>query len=255
MPDLDVVPLDIAAEAQDPAIRALDVSMFDRQDLLNMLLQRSEVLYDVPRYGQVIKAWGQGDPAPIEAEIDRLGEEIARRVAGVIHAEYRAMAVALKDLEPRRVADIGCGYAIWDLFAHRDLACDIVLIDIESNEHRHFGYAEEGAAYTSLGKARAFLEANGVPEGSIVTVNPTSEELKKAGVVDLAASFVSCGFHYPAATYLEFFRGQVSTNGAVLLDLRMKRADDQVWDLATMGPITLLPGHPKARRMLLRKVA
>lgn len=249
----EVVELDIAKEAQDPLVRGLDLSMFDRQDFLNMLLQRSEVLYEVPRYGQVIKAWRAGDSGPIDAQIDRLGDEIARRVAGVLHAEYRALRDPLKALAPRRLADIGCGYAIWDLFAWRDLECDIVLIDIEENEHRHFGFAEEGAAYTSLGKAKDFLVANGVPADRVVTVNPKAEDLAKAGIVDLAASFVSCGFHYPAATYLDFFREQVSAAGAVLLDLRRKQVDEQVWDLAAMGRIELLPGHPKARRILLHK--
>ncbi|SIO31623.1 hypothetical protein SAMN05444722_1393 [Rhodovulum sp. ES.010] len=251
----EIVELDIEAEARASEIRALDLSVFGRDDLLNMLLQRSEVLYDVPRYGKVIKAWSAGDAGPIEAQIDRLGPEIARRVAGVIRAEYRAQQAALAKIAPRRVADIGCGYAMWDLFAHRDLDCDIVLIDIETSEHRHFGYAEEGAAYTSLETARAFLVANGVPESRVVTVNPARDGLAGAGTVDLAVSFVSCGFHYPVATYLDFFRGQVAGDGAVLLDLRLKRADGQVWDLAPLGPIVTLPGHPKARRILLRKVA
>jgi len=49
MAALDVVTLDIPAEARDPLIQGLDLSMFSKADLLNMLLQRSEVLYDVPR--------------------------------------------------------------------------------------------------------------------------------------------------------------------------------------------------------------
>ena len=254
MADLDVVELDIAAEAQDPMIRGLDLSMFTKADLLNMLLQRSEVLYDVRRYGQVIKAWGAGDSGPIDAQIDRLGDEIARRVAGVLHAEYRALSPALKELAPKRLADIGCGYAIWDLFAYRDLDCDIVLIDIETNSHRHFGYAEEGAAYTDLGTAAAFLTANGVPAGRIVTLNPNRDDLTKTGgKIDLAVSFVSCGFHYPVSTYLDFFRTQVARKGAVLLDLRAHKSQDQVWDLTPLGRIDVLPGHPKARRILLRK--
>lgn len=254
MAALDVVTLDIPAEARDPLIQGLDLSMFSKADLLNMLLQRSEVLYDVPRYGQVIKAWGAGDSAPIEAQIDRLGDEIARRVAGVLHAEYRALRPALKDLAPGRLADIGCGYAIWDLFAFRDLDCDIVLIDIETNAHRHFGYAEEGAAYTDLATARAFLQANGVAEDRITTLNPERDDLATgAGRIDLAVSFVSCGFHYPVATYLPFFRDQVAPDGAVLVDLRARRSDEQVWDLTALGRIEVLAGHPKARRVLLRK--
>jgi len=255
MAEHEIVEIDIATEAQDPGIRALDVSMFSRDDLRNMILQRSEVLYDATRPGQIIKAWGAGDVAPIEGQIDRLGDEIARRTAAVIHAEYKAMRAALTDLAPKRVADIGCGYAMWDLFAHRDLGCDLVLIDIEANSHRHFGFAEEGAAYTDLGVAKAFLAANGVAAAQIMPLNPNRDDLAaKAGRIDLAVSFTSCGFHYPVSAYLDFFRDQVAPQGAVLLDLRSKQADGQVWDLTPMGPITTLPGHPKAWRILLRKV-
>ncbi|MFZ1467747.1 MAG: class I SAM-dependent methyltransferase [Paracoccaceae bacterium] len=249
----EVAKLDIAGDAQNPDICALDLSMFDRADFLNMLLQRSETLFDVDQAGRVIKAWGKGNSGPIDAQIDRLGDEIARRTAAVVLGEYRPMQATVSGLKPKRVADIGCGYAIWDLFAHRDTGCDIVLIDIEENEHRHFGYAEEGAAYTSLGKARDFLIANGVPAKKVLTINPKTDALSKAGKIDLAVSFVSCGFHYPVSTYATFFRDQVAKDGAVLIDLRLSSIEPQVWELAAMGPIDLIAGHPKARRVLLRK--
>lgn len=249
----DIAKLDIVGDAQSPAISALDLSMFDRADFLNMLLQRSETLFDVRQPGRAIKAWKSGDSGPIEAQIDRLGDEIARRTVAVVLGEYRAMQATVGGLKSKQVADIGCGYAIWDLFAHRDTGCDIVLIDIEENEHRHLGYAEEGAAYTSLAKARDFLVANGVPDKNILTLNPKTDALSNAGKVDLAVSFLSCGFHYPVSAYAAFFRDQVTKEGAVLIDLRLKAVEPQVWDLAAMGRLELVAGHPKARRVLLRK--
>lgn len=65
--------INIAKEAADPVVAGLDVGCLDRGDLINLILQRSEVMYDLPRAGQVIRAWGGGDMAPMEAEIDRLG--------------------------------------------------------------------------------------------------------------------------------------------------------------------------------------
>jgi hypothetical protein len=73
------VAIDIAKEAADPAVAGLDISCLDQQDLVNIILQRSEVMYDRPRSGQVIRAWGNGDLAPMQAEVDRLGDTIARR--------------------------------------------------------------------------------------------------------------------------------------------------------------------------------
>lgn len=232
---------------------ALQFGAFGRDDLLNLILQRSEVLRDVPRHGQVIRAWNGGDTAPILAQVDRLGAEIARRAAAVIHAEYLALRPLLLELKPRRIADIGCGYALFDLFAARDLGAALLLIDLESNERRHFGFAEAGAAYSSLAVARAFLEANGVPPQAIETLNPAAADPIAAGPADLAVSFLSCGFHYPVETYLEYFDRAVAPGGAVIVDLRRTTAEPQMAALARLGALTDLPAPPKARRVLLQK--
>ncbi|WP_246831378.1 SAM-dependent methyltransferase [Pseudotabrizicola formosa] len=251
----DTLAIDIAQEAKAPAIRALDLSMFAAQDLVNLILQRSEVLFDMPRSGQVIRAWNAGDEGPIRACVERCGDAIARRAAGVIHAEYRRLAPLLLANPPTRVADIGCGYALFDLFLARDTAASLVLIDIEQNTRRHFGYAEEGAAYANLSVARALLEANGIAAGRIETVNPERADLGALAPVDLAVSFLSCGFHYPASTYATYFQNSVVPGGTILLDLRAATATAQLAGLEGMGTVRDLPAPPKARRILLLKSA
>ena len=245
--------IDIGAEAGASAITELDLSVFDRGDLLNLILQRSEVMFDRPRSGRIIKAWNEGNNDPINAVIDDMGEAIARRAAGVIHAEYRALQPVLKDLAPNRIADIGCGYALFDLFAARDLGSDVLLIDLESNEHRHFGFAKEGAAYSSLSVARKLLEDNGVLSTKIETLNPRVEKPEDAGPVDLAVSFLSCGFHYPVDLYLPFIETAITADGAAIFDLREATAAEQAAKLAVFGSLTDLPAPPKCRRVLLRK--
>ncbi|MBW6506260.1 MAG: class I SAM-dependent methyltransferase [Rhodobacteraceae bacterium] len=237
------------------AVAGLSFAAFGHDDLMNLILQRSEVMWDVPRSGRVIRAWNEGDLAPISAEVARLGSEIARRAATVIHAEYLALAPLLAELQPRRIADIGCGYAMFDLFAAQDLATDLLLIDIEANERRHFGFADAGAAYSSLAVARAFLEQNGVEPGRIETLNPSKRDPLTAAPVDLAVSFLSCGFHYPVASYLDYFARAVAPGGAIILDLRETTAAEQVAALARLGVLSDLPAPPKARRVLVRKGA
>lgn len=247
--------IDIQAATLHPAVQALDLSVFGRQDLVNLVLQRSEVLFDLPKSGRIIKAWSEGDEAPLLAAVDRLGPEIARRAAGVIHAEYLSLRPVLQGLAPRRLADIGCGYALFDLFAARDLGCDLLLIDLEDNGQRHFGFQAEGAAYSNLATARRLLEANGVAAGAIRTLNPRQEDPLQAGPVDLAVSLLACGFHFPITPYLGFFASAVATPGAVLLDLRRTSADAQRAELERLGRLSDLPTQPKARRVLLRKEA
>lgn len=240
---------------RDPLVAGLDLSALGAGDLANLILQRSEVLYDRPRPGHVIRAWNEGDAGPIEAEVARLGPEIGRRAAAAILSEFRGMEPLLAALAPRRIADIGCGYAFFDLFAARRFGCDLLLIDLEANGLRHFGFAPEGAAYSSLAVARALLEANGVAPGAIRTLNPGAEDVAGAGEADLAVSLLSCGFHYPAETYMAFFRQNVSRGGAIILDLRARTAAAQLPLLEPLGRIEDLPPPDKARRLVIRKAA
>jgi len=247
--------IDIAAEVENDAIRALDLSMFDQQDLVNLILQRSEVLYDLPRSGRVIREWNGGNMNPIVEQVDRLGAEIAYRTAAVIHAEYRAMAPILEKLAPERVADIGCGYAFFDLFLARDLGAKLLLIDLESNDRRHFGFKKEGAAYSSLSRAKEMLVANQVDAADVRTLNPEKEDPAKAGKVDMATSFLSCGFHYPVSLYQDFFTTTVNTGGSAIIDLREATAEQQLKQLQAYG-LTLtktMNSPPKVKRALLTK--
>ncbi|MDP2081939.1 MAG: class I SAM-dependent methyltransferase [Pseudotabrizicola sp.] len=245
--------IDIAQEAESELIRSLDISMFSAEDLLNLILQRSEVLFDLPRSGRIIRAWNGGDEAPIRDCVQTYGETIARRAAGVIYAEYRALAPILLANPAKRVADIGCGYGFFDLFLARDSKASVLLIDIEQNTRRHFGYAVEGAAYSNLSIARRLLESNGVAAKRIETLNPEREDLTAAAPVDLAVSFLSCGFHYPASSYAAYFRDGVAPGGKIMLDLRAATADAQMVDLEGLGAVEDLAAPPKARRILLRK--
>ncbi len=251
--DVPKYEIDIAAAAQDGAVQALDLSCFDRQDLLNLILQRSEVMFDLPRPGRIIKAWQDGDSAPILAAVDQLGDAVARRAAGVIHEEYKEIAPLLEKLAPKRIADIGCGYGFFDLFAAKHLKCEVLLIDLETNDRRNFGFEAEGAAYSSLAKARALLLANGVSDKKITLLNPQATAPESAKPVDLVVSLLSCGFHYPVDTYLPFLAKVLKPGGTAIFDLRERTADSQTAKLATFGEISLVASPPKARRVVLHK--
>ncbi|MBV1896651.1 MAG: class I SAM-dependent methyltransferase [Rhodobacteraceae bacterium] len=239
----------------DPKVSQLNLSSLTNDDLINLILQRSEVLYDQPKGGKVIKAWQNGKNRPIQAEVSRLGVEIARRAAARVYGEYQSLADTLKSIAPKRIADIGCGYAFFDLFAARDLAATVLLIDLEANEHRHFGFQTEGAAYSSLAVARQLLEDNGVERNAIETLNPRDQPPETAAPVDLVVSFLSCGFHYPVDSYLPFIDKALVSGGVAIFDLRMDTAAVQSAQLETFGTLTDLasPQKEKVRRVLLKK--
>ncbi len=245
--------VDIGKLTEAKAVQVLDLSAFDREDYVNLILQRSEVMFDVPKSGAVIRAWGQQDHAPIDQVVASLGSAIGRRAAGVIHAEYQALVPLLRRIKPKRIADIGCGYGLFDLFAAKALKAAVILIDLENNERRHFGFQSEGAAYSSLAKARKLLEDNGVPSESITTLNPAEIAPETIEPVDLVVSFLSCGFHYPVDIYLPFLKKCLVPGGTAIFDLREATADAQASALAELGEVTNLPGPAQNAACLVAK--
>ncbi|MBO9448127.1 class I SAM-dependent methyltransferase [Ruegeria sp. R14_0] len=238
-----------------PSVAELSFDAFSKEDLVNLIMQRSEIIFDQPRSGRVVRAWAAGDPEPAMSLVREHGDQLAKRAAAIIFLEYQEIQGAIEHAQPKSVADIGCGYAIFDLFLWRDHNCHLTLIDLEETEERHFGYGETGAAYSSLSVARSFLTQNGVDNDDITCLNPGTDDLSAVGSIDLAMSFISCGFHYPAQTYEDFFRNSVSENGTIILDLRTRRAQEGTKFLGTIGQVSTLVDAARggAKRVLVRK--
>ena len=232
---------------------ALDYSMLAHSDLVNIVLQRSEVLHDIRNPGQVIRSWVDGDPAPLDEIVQTKGVVLAQRAAQMIRTEFESLQPTLDRLKPTKIADIGCGYGFFDLFAHHRYGADLLLIDIEDNEHRHFGFEDEAAGYTSLQTAKQFLRANKVPPASLSTWNPEQEDAPEAEKVDLAVSFLSCGFHFPVDMYMPFFRFGIAPGGAVILDLRANQFQENKRILKKLGRVDVLSQGNGRKRVLVRK--
>lgn len=237
----------------DKAVAGLDYSMFSRADLRNIVLQRSEILRDVSGSGKLIKAWEAGDPSSLDAVIADKSLHLAERAVQSTRDEFNHLRPFIDPYAPRRIADIGCGYAFFDLFAQAAYDADLLLVDIERNERRHFGYDEEGAAYTSLDKAVAFLSANGVLRERVTTWNPQSEDMPETEKADMAVSLLSCGFHYPVDMYMPFFRFAVRKRGAVILDLRNGQFGRNRKTLSTLGRVDIIDIRNDRKRVILRK--
>ncbi len=196
----------------------IDFSMFDDKDLENIILQRSEIA----KGGHLIRKYLDGNDEPLLTYARNNKDKVLKEAFQIAERECACFLEAADTIAPKRVVDIGCGYAFADLLLYRRYNCDIALIDIETSEDRHFHFAEKGAGYTSLQRARKFLEANGVPSDKITTLNPNTEDPVTLGEFDLAISLASCGFHYPVNTYETLFRDQMRPGGGIVLDIRKK---------------------------------
>ena len=242
-----------AAQQIDLDPSGFDYSMLTHRDLVNIVLQRSEVLSDVRSPGAVIRAWIAGDEAPLDEIVATKGVVLAQRAARVIGQEFAQILPRLRYIAPPSIADIGCGYAFFGLFAHHALDCDLLLIDVERNDRRHFGFEEEAAAYSDLNHARAFLIANGVPPNRVRCWNPEEQDLDEAQKVRMAVSFLACGFHFPVDMYMPFFRFGVEPGGKVMLDLRAKHFQDNKRTLQTLGRVELLSQGGGRKRVIVHK--
>lgn len=244
-------------KAASARIRDLDTSALSKQDVLNLILQRSEIIRDQANPNTYIKAWTRGEAGPLLQLIDEIGQdELIRRAAAFILLEYEALQPTLAAQPPSAVTDIGCGYAIFDLFLAQDFDCDLTLIDLEENDERHFGFEQTGAAYSNLDVAKAFLRANGIAAKRIKTVNPEQQSVAGIKDQDLVVSFISCGFHYPWSTYETFFRDAVKPGGRIILDLRQRTLERTRYEISGLGAFEELSvgaGGKAARVMLTRQ--
>ncbi len=228
----------------DPA--TLDFSMFSDQDVANILLQRSELASS----GQTIRDWLAGDEQLLLEEARTQREHILHESIRIAERECQFFLKSADAIAPKRSADIGCGYAFASLVLHRRYGCDVVLIDIEEGNSRHFGFEGEGAGYTSLETARAFLEGNGVPAEQITCINPKSQDTAALGGFDLVISLASCGFHYPVGTYDSLFRSQINDGGGIVLDIR--KGSGGIGAMKTYGAVEVLAKHGKYSTVLTR---
>lgn len=183
--------------------------------------------------------------------VEQLGPELVARTAAVNFLEFEELKPVLDELKPERVADIGCGYGFFDFFLSRDSDTKIVLIDLEESEDRHFGFQDEGSAYTSLAVARQFMIDNGISAERIKTVNPSTSDVGRIRGVDLAVSFLSCGFHYPLSTYEGFFSNVLAGGGAMIVDVRQTQGSEKDAELQEYGDTREISLFNKRRRVLV----
>lgn len=209
----------------ETSLGAVDLGLFDTNDMVNLALQRTETLLDTgvrklrtPSFS-VWRKYGSDSVLRVEVTLRR--RQILKQVARDIAAEAEEIRDAFGDFSPKSICDIGCGYALHELMFSRLFALErVLLIDIEHTEAKHHDYHETGAGYSNLAKAVTLFEANaGAAPPAVTAVNPNVTPVPMDRTFDFILSIKSCGFHYPVALYAEFFERCLAPGGRILLDL------------------------------------
>ncbi|GAA6209335.1 hypothetical protein NBRC116601_26280 [Cognatishimia sp. WU-CL00825] len=241
------------ADPIDPG--QLDYSMFSTPDFVNIILQRSDVLKGVKDSGKLISQWSSGENRKLQEIAEAENVQLARRAMVDICDEFDDLSGHLAQSPPKSIADIGCGYAFFDLAAATQFDADVHLIDLENNDLRHFGFNEAGSAYSDLQKAVKFLTKNGLDKTRVTATNPDKTDVSSLPQVDLAVSFLACGFHFPVDAYMPFFETNVAPGGRIILDLRKAKKDPQLALLETLGAVTILSERGNRLRVMVQKPA
>lgn len=120
--------------------------------------------------------------------------------------------------------DIGSGVGGIDalISEHYDHTINIHLLDKSKvNDTIYYGFESETAYYNSLEIAKELLKLNHVPTENIVLHDTESlHTCFKKGYYDIVTSFISWGFHYPVAMYLEAVYDSLRQGGVLIMDVR-----------------------------------
>lgn len=210
---------------KDPA---LAISMLSNADVRNLALQRTASLKSFPllgkRFSPSYHSWSRyGSNLLIDAEVAIRRRAIIAIASQEVAQEFEEIRAHLGDIDLSSIMDIGCGLGIIDVFfGSTGRVAKIALVDIETSEGKYHGFQNEGSGYNSLTTSKNFVASNVASNIDIVAVNPNINPLtpERFGKYGLIMSLISCGFHYPAATYLAQIKSLLHEDGAVLLDLR-----------------------------------
>lgn len=208
--------------------QSLDVSMLSDADIKNLALQRTGSLLSVSLFGKrfspAYHLWSKsGSDILLNIEVRKRRNSIISVALREISQEFNQIYERLHDENISSIMDIGCGLGIIDaMFGWTGLVSKITLVDIEESARKHHGFEDEGSGYNSLNTSKDFLMANISNDINIYTINPKFDSMmpENIGKFDLIMSLISCGFHYPAETYLSEIKSLLSDNGLVLIDLR-----------------------------------
>ncbi len=205
-------------------------------DIRNLALQRTASLIRLPGPAaispsfEVWKRLGSDVLLDIEARLRKAA--IITRCFQDIEIEFSELFDQIELPNELRLLDIGCGIGVMDvLWCRRVPVSRLALVDIETTDTKHHGYRNKGAGYNSLSTAAAFV-ADNIPAGTrIETVNPNIRDVRSLGYdFNLITSYLSCGYHYPAATYFDVFQAMLAPGGQIIIDLRLGQDHRPLFD-------------------------
>jgi len=135
---------------------------------------------------------------------------------------------------PKRILDIGCGYAHISEMFQKKYGTELYLLDGDFSENSQqairigkYGSTEDFMFYVSTDDLKKEWDRKGMTYTFLDAKN-----IKIANDVefDLVYSWISCGFHYPVSTYKKLIQKHTTAQSTIIMDFRRKSLDAQMKD-------------------------
>ncbi len=136
---------------------------------------------------------------------------------------------------PKRILDIGCGFAHISRAFQQKYGTELWLLDGDfnnnpqtANRKAKYGAANDFQFYMPISMLREHLDQTGTVYNFVDANNINIPEDIK---FDFVCSWLSCGFHYPAATYKDLILKHTTDESTIIMDFRRKSLDQQFKDI------------------------
>ena len=135
---------------------------------------------------------------------------------------------------PKRILDIGCGYAhISDMF-QKKYGTELYLLDgdvsdntLQANRAAKYGTTEDFLFYVPTTSLKKEWDRKGM---TYTFVDANHPDIPNEVEFDLVYSWISCGFHYPVSTYKKLIQKHTTTQSTIIMDIRRKTLNQQMKD-------------------------
>lgn len=134
---------------------------------------------------------------------------------------------------PTNILDIGCGLAYESEMFQKKYNSNLYLLDgdfedtKDSGRDRKFGAVESMRFYTKIESLKKSFDQRSM---RYQFVNANNIELDQNLKFDLIYSNVSCGYHYPLATYLDLMKQHSDSNTRLIFDIHSRYMEEQLTD-------------------------
>lgn len=136
---------------------------------------------------------------------------------------------------PKRILDIGCGYAHISEMFQKKYGTELWLLDGDfnsnpstANRSAKFGPVDDFQFYMPIPMLRERLDSTGMKYNFVDANNINIPEDIK---FDFVCSWISCGFHYPASTYKKLIQKHTTEDSVIIMDFRRKSLNEQSNDI------------------------